>query len=107
MFSRRVGLSLLFFLVTVTSAVSTQAATVTLFTDRAAFLAASTNLQNITFEGIAPPGSVTAPLASLTLLGVTFSDAPQSIFVVDAACFAPTFQFGSGASLTGGLGMTT
>ena len=93
-------------LITLFAAISTKADTVTLFTDRAAFLAAATNLQNITFEGIAPPGSVTAPLASLTLLGVTFSDSPQTIFVVDENFFAPTFQFGSGSSLTGGVGMT-
>jgi hypothetical protein len=94
------------FLITLFSAVSARAGTVTLFTDRNVFLGAATNLQNITFEGIAPPNSVTPPLASLTLLGVTFSDSPQDIFVVDAGFFAPTFQFGSGASLSGGVGMT-
>ena len=106
MFSRGLVPAFLCFLVIVISVVPAHAANVTLFTNRAAFIAASSNLQNITFEGIAPPGNVSPPLASLTLLGVTFSDSPGNVFVVDSAFFAPTFAFGSGASLNGGTGIT-
>lgn len=106
MIPRKNVLTLWIFLVILVASVHAHAATVTLFTDRAAFIAASTNLQNITFEGIAPMNSVSSPLASLTLLGVTFSDSPNNVFVVDAGFFAPTFNFGSGASLSGGFGVT-
>lgn len=106
MFSRKVVLTVLILLVGLVVVVPANAANVTLFTNRAAFIVASTNLQNITFEGIAPANSVSPPTASLTLLGVTFSDSPNSIFVVDSGFFAPTFDFGSGASLSGGVGIT-
>lgn len=82
------------------------ATNITLFTSRAAFVAASTNLQNINFEGIAPPNSVTPQLPSLTLLGVTFSNNPNTVSVVDPGFFAPLFDFGSGASLSGITGFT-
>jgi PEP-CTERM motif len=103
MFSRKVVLAVFIFLVGLVAVVPTHAANITLFTDRDAFIAASTNLQNIDFEGIAPENSVTPPLSSLSLLGVTFSDAPNSIFVLDDGFFTPLFDFGSGASLSGGI----
>jgi len=104
MFSRRVVAVLSFSLVMLAANAVAHADTVTLFTDRNAFIAAANNLQNITFEGIAPPGSVSPGVASLTILGVTFSDSPNNIFVVDSGFFPPTFNFGSGASLVGGAG---
>ena len=103
MFSRKVVLTVLILLVGLLAAVPARAANITLFTNRAAFIAASTNLQNIDFEGIAPENSVSPQLASLTLLGVTFSDIPRTISVVDDGFFQPLFDFGSGASLSGGL----
>ena len=104
MFSRKLVLRILILFVGLVAVVPARAANVTLFTNRAAFIAASTNLQNIDFEGIAPENSVSPQLVSLTLLGVTFSDTPPTtISVVDDGFFAPLFDFGSGASLAGGV----
>jgi len=102
MFSRKVVLTVLI-LFGLVAVVPARAANITLFTNRAAFIAASTNLQNIDFEGIAPENSVLPGLTSLTLLGVTFSDSPNTISVVDDGFFTPLFDFGSGASLSGGV----
>jgi PEP-CTERM motif len=103
MFSRKVVLTVLIVFVGLFAVVPAHAANVTLFTNRAAFIAASTNLQNIDFEGIAPDNGVLPGLTSLTLLGVTFSDSPNTISVVDDGFFSPLFNFGSGASLSGGV----
>jgi PEP-CTERM motif-containing protein len=106
MFSRKVVLTVLILFVGLVAVVPARAANITLFTNRAAFIAASTNLQNIDFEGIAPENSVLPGLTSLTLLGVTFSDSPNTISVVDDGFFRPLFDFGSGASLSGGVNIT-
>lgn len=82
------------------------AATITFFSSRAAFNAAATNLQTITFEGIAPPNSVSPQFPSLTLLGVTFTSPGGTVSVVDSGFFTPLFDFGSGASLSGGPTIT-
>ena len=73
-----------------------------IFTSRALFNAAATNLTTIDFEGIAPNNSVANFAAPLTLQGVTFSGSPTGmISVVDDGFFAPLFQFNSGAVLSG------
>jgi len=73
-----------------------------IFTSRALFTAAATNLTTIDFEGIAPDNSVANFAAPLTLQGVTFSGSPTGqVSVVDDGFFAPLFQFNSGAVLSG------
>ena len=72
------------------------------FTTRALFNAAATNLTTIDFEGIAPNNSVANFASPLTLQGVTFSGSPTGmVSVVDDGFFAPLFQFNSGAVLSG------
>jgi hypothetical protein len=72
------------------------------FTTRASFEAAATNLTTITFEGIAPTNSVANFPSPLTLQGVTFSGSPTGmVSVVDSGFFSPLFQFNSGAVLSG------
>ena len=72
------------------------------FTTRALFEGAATNLTTITFEGIAPTNSVANFSSPLTLQGVTFSGSPTGmVSVVDSGFFAPLFQFNSGAVLSG------
>ncbi len=80
----------------------TQAATVTIYTNRAAFTAASNSLTNIDFEGLAPAGSYTYyPSPGLTQAGVNFASSDSNLFVVDPA-YAPTYyDWGSGAVLLG------
>jgi hypothetical protein len=75
------------------------------YTTRAAFTAAATNLSTITFEGIAATNSVANFPSPLTLQGVTFSGPPSGlqVSVLDPGFFAPLFQFNSGAVL-GGFG---
>jgi hypothetical protein len=83
------------------SATSARADTV-VFTTRAAFTAASTNLTTIDFEGIAPINSVANFSSPLTLQGVTFSGSTTgAISVLDSGFFPPLFQFNSGAVLGG------
>ena len=73
-----------------------------IFTSRALFTAAATNLTTLDFEGIAPNNSVANFSAPLTLQGVTFSGSPTGqISVVDDGFFNPLFQFNSGAVLSG------
>jgi len=77
-----------------------------LFTTRAAFNGAATNLTTLTFEGIASPNSVANFPAPLTLQGVTFSGPSGGglqVSVLDPGFFSPLFQFNSGAVL-GGFG---
>ncbi len=93
MSSRAVLLALFTFVGSLVLSVPARAANITLFTNRAAFVAAASTLQNIDFEGIAPPNSVSPGLASLTLLGVTFSDSPNNIFVVDSGFFLASQSF--------------
>jgi len=72
------------------------------FTSRALFNAAATNLTTLTFEGIAPVNSVANFSSPRTLQGVTFSGSPTGmVSVVDSGFFAPLFQFNSGAVLSG------
>lgn len=72
------------------------------FTTRALFNAAATNLTTLDFEGIAPNNSVANFATPLTLQGATFSGSPTGmISVVDDGFFAPLFQFNSGAVLSG------
>lgn len=72
------------------------------FTTRAAFIAASTGLTTIDFEGIAAPNGVANFSSPLTLQGVTFSGSPTgAVSVVDSGFFSPLFQFQSGAVLSG------
>jgi hypothetical protein len=72
------------------------------FSSRADFIAASTGLTTIDFEGIAPTNSVANFSSPLTLQGVTFSGSPTgAVSVVDSGFFDPLFQFNSGAVLSG------
>lgn len=72
------------------------------FTSRALFNGAATNLTTIDFEGIAPNNSVANFATPLTLQGATFSGSPTGmVSVVDDGFFAPLFQFNSGAVLSG------
>lgn len=72
------------------------------FTTRSAFVAATSSLTTIDFEGIAPTNSVANFSSPLTIAGATFSgSAGGSVSVVDSGFFAPLFQFNSGASLSG------
>lgn len=72
------------------------------YTTRALFNAAATNLTTITFEGIASTNSVANFSSPLTLQGATFSGSPTGqVSVVDSGFFAPLFQFNSGAVLSG------
>jgi hypothetical protein len=71
------------------------------YTDRASFAANATNLQTITFEGLAPPNSFTffnSP-PGLTLQGVTFQGSPNNLFVIDPGFNPPNFAFNSGQFL--------
>jgi PEP-CTERM motif len=73
-----------------------------IFSTRADFIAATTGLTTIDFEGIAPPNSVANFTSPLTIMGVTFSGSPTgAISVVDSGFFSPLFQFDSGAVLSG------
>jgi hypothetical protein len=72
------------------------------YTTRALFNAAATNLTTIDFEGIAAQNSVANFATPLTLQGATFSGSPTGmVSVVDDGFFAPLFQFNSGAVLSG------
>ncbi len=77
-------------------------------TDRTSFEAASTNLQTITFEGLALPNSFTffdsnSPVFGLTTHGVNFQTPTKPpdlnrLFVIDPG-FDPNFNFTSGQFL--------
>lgn len=72
------------------------------FNTRAAFVAATSTLTTIGFEGIAPTNSVANFSSPLTIAGATFSGAATgAVSVVDSGFFAPLFQFNSGAVLSG------
>ena len=72
------------------------------YTTRALFNGAATNLTTITFEGIASTNSVANFSSPLTLQGATFSGSSTGmVSVVDSGFFAPLFQFNSGAVLSG------
>ena len=72
------------------------------FTTRSAFVAATSSLTTIDFEGIAPTNSVANFTSPLTIAGATFSgSAAGNVSVVDSGFFSPLFQFNSGASLSG------
>lgn len=72
------------------------------FNTRSAFVAATTGLTTIDFEGIAPTNSVANFSSPLTIAGATFSGSPTgAVSVVDSGFFAPLFQFNSGAVLSG------
>ena len=73
------------------------------FTSRALFNGAATNLTTLDFEGIAPTNSVANFPTPLTLGGVTFSgpSGGLQVSVLDSGFFAPLFQFNSGAVLGG------
>lgn len=76
----------------------------TLFTNRAAFEAATTNLMNIDFEGLVTPDSFDALQLDAngpTLSGVTFSDTQNFTFVIDRPS-GDDFDFNG----TGGLVVT-
>jgi len=86
---------------TIFGAMTARADTV-VFTNRAAFTAASTGLTTINFEGIAAANSVANFASPLTLQGTTFAGSPTgAISVVDSGFFSPLFQFNSGAVLSG------
>jgi len=86
---------------TIFGAMTVRADTV-VFTNRAAFTAASTGLTTINFEGIAAANSVANFASPLTLQGTTFAGSPTgAISVVDSGFFSPLFQFNSGAVLSG------
>ena len=72
------------------------------FNTRAAFVAATTALTTIDFEGIAPTNSVANFSSPLSIAGATFSgNASGAVSVVDSGFFAPLSQFNSGAVLSG------
>lgn len=77
----------------------TAAATTTLYTNRAAFLAANTTpTTNVDFEGIAPPGNKTN-VDGQTIGGVTFFDWWGYTSVIDPGYYAPYYDWNSGQSL--------
>src|SRR5215471_4171288 len=81
------------------------ASTIT-YTDPAAWLAASTGVTTITFEGLAPSGGFTdySTSSGLTQSGVQFvgmNGLGYSLQVVDANFVSPYFNFNSGAMLRG------
>lgn len=83
-------------------------ASVVTFSDRSTWLAASTGVTTIAFEGLAAPGTFveypTPP--GLTLDGVTFDTDPATLlYVVDPAYF-PNYSRGSGANLDWQIGTT-
>ena len=89
--------------VAVTSIAATvnPAQALTLFTDRAAFNAATQSLTNIDFEGIAPSESYTDFGNGLTVSGATFTNNNNYEFVVDPNLYQPFYDWGSGAVLSG------
>ena len=102
--SRKAGLmALAFFALTFGGSLTARADTM-VFTTRSAFVAATTGLTTIDFEGIAPANSVANFPSPLTLNGVTFSGpsgGSLQVSVLDPGFFAPLFQFNSGAVLSG------
>jgi hypothetical protein len=77
----------------------TASATTTLYTNRAAFLAAVvTPTTTVDFEGIAPTGGTTN-VDGQTLSGVTFSDWWGYTSVIDPAYFTSYYDWNSGQSL--------
>jgi PEP-CTERM motif len=98
----KLALSLFAFTTLCLASVTSARADTVVFTNRAAFTAASTGLITINFEGIAPTNSVANFSSGLTLQGVTFTGNDSGmISVVDSGFFAPLFQFNSGAVLSG------
>jgi hypothetical protein len=99
---RRIGLAVAV-VGLVAGATGQSIAGVVLYTDRAAFAAASTGVQTIDFEGLTSPGAATSYDSSLTTSGVTFTDSSSRLFVI-ASDFDPGFDFGSGAYLQSNFG---
>ena len=74
-------------------------ASVVTYTSRAAWLAATSGVTTIDFEGIAgPAGSVHYP-AGVTIAGVTFTDGVAQLYVFDSLYSPSNTNWGSGASL--------
>jgi hypothetical protein len=75
-------------------------------TDRAGFEALSTNLQIISFEGLAPPSSFTffGSPPGLTVQGVNFQGVGNALFVIDPLFNPPAFFFPSGQFLENNSG---
>jgi hypothetical protein len=88
-------------LASVTAISPAQAATVTQYTNRTDFTAASSFLTNIDFEGLADSGSFVYYPSGLTQSGVTFVDTVNRLFVVDPAFSQEFYDWGSGAILSG------
>src|SRR4051812_44164894 len=74
-------------------------AAVTAYTNRAAFLAA-TSTQNIDFEGITPAGGYTL-VSGQTIGGVTFSNPTTILGVIDPGYYPSYYDWNSGATLLG------
>lgn len=81
------------------ASIGTASATTTLYTDRAAFLAAAvTPATTIDFEGIAPPGGTTNVYGQ-TISGVNFSDWWGYASVIDPAYYPSYYDWSTGQSL--------
>ncbi len=79
------------------SATTARADNIAVYTDRAAFNAASTNLTNIGFEGMVAPGQF-IPIPTppgLTLLGVNFSGVMGNLIVAGPNVYLPTSTLAS------------
>jgi hypothetical protein len=79
-------------------------ASITVFTNRSAFLAATQSTTNIDFEGIVPVGGVEIPDYGYTISGATFTGPESSIRVEDLP--STLWDWGSGAILQGNKNTT-
>jgi len=107
MFSVRKAGFLLAALAVLGVAVTTPArAAITIYSNRALFIAASSGLTNLDFEGLAAPGSFIAGTPSISVGDAVFSPGPGGgfLFVVDPAFYPPFYDWGSGAVLSGQFG---
>ena len=87
---------------TIFGAMTARADTV-VFTNRAAFTAASTVLTTINFEGIAAANSVANFASPLTLQGTTFAGSPTgAISVVDSGPPERMIPFGANFAISAG-----
>lgn len=92
--SRILSSLLLFAAVWVGSTATAQAVPV-VFTNRAAFNAATTGLTTLNFNGIAAAGGFSSLGTSTTFSGVTFATPTNALFVVDTG-FDAGYDFGAG-----------
>lgn len=92
-------IKLLFILIAITFTAMPANASYITFTDRSAFLAATSSTTNITFEGLAPANGFTLFDSGLTQSGVTFTGSSNYLFVVDPGYEPFYYDWGSGQVL--------